>query len=198
MRYTPAALLLLALTVTSCAGASTASSPLLGRALTSQPSRATPPPAPGGDPPAERGGTLPPRQAASAITPSAHSAAASPRAALRRYALAYANWDANNLLAHTRALASLAVGAARLADEQTTASQSRFKELAAHHVRNRGLVLSIAPGEARAHGQWIIVTLEQTTGTGPYASLPALPHVTLARAVRLGQRWSIAEWNPQT
>jgi len=122
----------------------------------------------------------------------------SPRAAIRRYALAYTNWDARTLPAHERALASLAVGPARLADEQTAASQSRAKELAADHVRARGAILAIAVGTGQAHGQWVIVTAEQTTGTGPYAGLPASPHLTLARTVQLGSYWAVSEWNPQT
>lgn len=65
------------------------------------------------------------------------------------------------------------MGAARLAAEQTAASRSVTAALVASHVRNHGVVLSIAPGQGIARGQWIIVTQEQTTGSGPYAGLTA-------------------------
>ena len=197
MTHTPTVLLLLALTLGGC-GDSTPNVPPLGRSLYAAPARANPTPAPAGDPPEERGGTIPPGHAASANMPSTTSEALSPQAALRRYALAYTNWNASSLPAHERALASLAIGAAQVADEQTAASQSGANELAADHVDNHGVVLATAPGAGPAHGQWVIVTLEQTTGTGPYAGLPASAHVTLARTARLGHRWAVIEWNPQT
>jgi hypothetical protein len=59
-------------------------------------------------------------------------------------------------------------------------------------------VLAITTGEGPARGQWIVVTQEQTTGTGPYAGLPPAPHVTVARAKRLGRAWIVSEWNPES
>jgi len=100
--------------------------------------------------------------------------------------------------ADERHLASLAVGAARLAAEQTAASQSAAAQLAANHVQDKGVVLAITPGLGPARGQWVIVTQEQTTGTGPYAGLPSSPHVTLARAARLGRGWVVSEWSPRS
>lgn len=194
MRYTRIALLL-ALILSACSGSTLNVPPPLGRSLNGMSTPASRLPAPAGDPPEERGGTIPPGKAAILSTT---SGAPSPQAALRRYALAYMNWNASSLPAHERALASLAIGAARLADEQTATSHSRAGELAADHVDNHGVVLATAPGTGPAHGQWVIVTLEQTTGTGPYAGLPASTHVTLARITRFGHRWAVTEWNPQT
>jgi hypothetical protein len=187
--------MLLALSLNGCGSSTTDTSTSLGRSLAASAARANPASAPAGDPPGERDGTISPAQANML---SSTSDAPSPQAATRRYSLAYTNWYARTLPAHERALASLAVGAARRTDEQTVASRSRAKELAAAHVRNKGVVLAIAPGTGPAHGQWVIVTLEQTTGTGPYAGLPASPHVTLARTVRLGNHWAVTEWDPQT
>jgi hypothetical protein len=124
---------------------------------------------------------------------------ATPQIALRRYALAYTNWTAAGLPATERRLASLAVGAARLTAEQLAASTSATVELAGNHVQNTGVVLAITPGLGPAVGQWVVVTQEQTTGTGPYAGLPSTLHVTLARVQRIEHGyWAIREWNPRT
>jgi hypothetical protein len=149
------------------------------------------------DPLPERDGTVPKSQVAKENTPATGSTAPSPQAALRRYALTYTNWQATSLPGHERQIASLAVGSARLAAEQTAASQSAAAQLASNHVQNKGVVLAIAPGEGPAHGQWVVVTHEQTTGTGPYAGLPPTPHVTLARTERLRRSWAVSEWLPQ-
>jgi hypothetical protein len=91
---------------------------------------------------------------------------------LRRYPPAYTNWQAATL------------GGAG--------------ELVAHQAQNTGPVLAIAPGEGSAWGQWVLVTQEQTTGSGAYAGLPSSPHVTLARVVPVGGRWVVDEWAPQS
>jgi hypothetical protein len=182
-----------------CGDRSTSSTcPPLGRSLGAEPTPASPAPAPTGDPPAERGGTIPQSQAAQESRSPSGSLARSPQAALRGYALAYTNWQASNLPAHERELASLAVGAARLAAEQTAASQSATANLAANHVRNKGVVLAIAPGQGPARRRWLAVTQEQTSRTGSYADLPCSPHVTLARVTPVGQGWAVSEWRPSS
>ena len=58
----------------------------------------------------------------------------------------------------------------------------------AHDVANVGQVVAIAPGEGPDRGQWVVVTEEQTTGTGPYDAVrrvlrdPALLPEMSARA----------------
>jgi hypothetical protein len=195
MRGPTTALLLALIGLAGCGGRSPSSSSLpLGRALSAAPASTSQAPAPIGDPLPERDGTIPKGQAAKENTPATGSIAPSPQAALRRYALGYTNWQATSLPAHERQIASLAVGAARLAAEQTAASKSTAAQLASNHVENKGVVLAIAPGEGPARGQWIVVTQEQTTGTGPYAGLPPTLHVTLARTERLNQGWAVTEW----
>ncbi len=153
-------------------------------------------PAPVGDPIPERGGTVPAGLAGGENAPAAGAAASSPEAALRRYALDYTNWQAATLVAHERRLAGLAVGPARLAALQTAAALGDAGELAAHHVQNTGAVLSIAPEQGAARGRWVVVTQEQTTGTGAYAGLPSSLHVTLARLVQAGGGWVVWGWWP--
>jgi hypothetical protein len=117
---------------------------------------------------------------------------------LGRYALAYTNWQASRLRVHERKLSSLAVGEARLAAQQIAASQSGTASLVANHVQNKGAVLAIAAGRGPARGQWVVVTQEQTTGTGSYAGLPSSPHVTSARVTRIGRGWAVSEWKPSS
>jgi hypothetical protein len=77
-------------------------------------------------------------------------------------------------------------------------SQGAAAELAANHVENKGVLLAIISGEGPAHGQWVVVTQEQTTGSGPYSGLPTSPHVTLAKTVRLRNGFAVSQWNPQS
>jgi hypothetical protein len=116
--------------------------------------------------------------------------------ALRRYALVYTIWRAAQLPARERELAALAIGPARLGAEQTADAQSDTGALAAHDIANIGQVVAIAPGQGPDAGQWVIVTEEQTTGSGLYAGLPRGPHVTLARLTHLPGGWVVSQWNP--
>jgi hypothetical protein len=181
-----------------CGGATPPGSPPLGRSVGAERIPVSRAPAPSGDPRAERGGTVAPAQTAAQDTPATNSMSATPQIALRRYALAYTNWTATNLAATERRLASLAVGAARLTAEQIAASNSATVELAANHVQNKGAVLTIAPGLGPAVGQWVVVTQEQTTGTGRYAGLPPTLHVTCARLRHIDHGWLVSEWRPRT
>lgn len=168
----------------------------LGRPIAAGPPAVGHAPAPVGDPVAERGGTVPAGTADGENAPPADAAASSPEAALRSYALVYTNWQAVTVVAHQRKLAALAIGPARLAALQTAASLGRAGELAAHRVQNTGVVLAIAREEGAARGRWVVVTQEQTTGTGAYAGLPSSLHVTLARVVPAGGGWVVWGWWP--
>ncbi len=193
----PLALILVLLSVGGCGASSTTSAPSpLGRAFAAASSPPGAAAAPIGDPPPERHGAVPQSVTGKQDTPSAP--AASPQAALLRYARLYTNWQAASLPTVERRLASLAVGAARLTAEQNAASSSAVAELTAHHVQNTGIVLAIAPGRGPASGQWIVVTQEQSTGTGPYAGLPPTLHVTLASTEHLNRGWVISGWTPRT
>jgi hypothetical protein len=186
-----------ALVLVGCGGSSGSVPSSPGRPFAAQPPLAGHAPAAIGDPPPERNGAVPSSQASGENAPTAGAIAPSPQAALHRYALAYTNWTATSLVLHERALATLAVGPARLAAEQIVASQSATATLAAHDVRNKGVVLAIASGQGVARGQWIVATQEETTGTGPYAGLPTSWHVTMARTTRLGSGWAVSEWSPR-
>jgi hypothetical protein len=190
-----------ALALAGCGGSHIASTPLgrpLGTPTTAPAAQSSRPSlaAPAGDPPHERGGHIAPAAAAAQGRPAPAGLALSPTGVLMRYALAYTNWRASQLLVRERQLAALSVGVARLSTEQTAAAQGGAAALAAHDVANVGQVVAIAPGEGPDRGQWVVVTEEQTTGTGPYAGLPVGPHVTLARVVHLGGGWAVSAWDP--
>lgn len=169
----------------------------LGRAIAAQPAPVRAAPAPVGDPPSERGGTLPAGEANAEDAPARGVGAASPQAALRRYALLYSNWSAAGLAGRERLLAALGIGPARLEAEQTGASGSAIAALVAAHVRNSGVVVAIARGEGAARGWWVVVTRERTSGDGVYAGLPPGLHVTEARVVRDGRGWVVWGWRAE-
>jgi hypothetical protein len=183
------------ISLAGCTSANSSPPAPLGRSLTPRPALVTGAPTPVGDPPAERNGTVP---SGYSVQPAAVAAAPTPQATLRRYALTYVNWRAAGLPTREHQLASMAVGAARLEAQQTTASQSTLAMLEANHVQNSGVVLTIGRGQGPVHGFWVIVTQETTTGLGPYAGLPTTPHVTLARTIRTSHRWVVTEWRPQS
>jgi hypothetical protein len=157
-----------------------------------------PAPAPAGDPAGEQGGTIPASRLAAEQSVSRSLLAATPQLALERYATAYVNWRAAQLPEHETLLARMSVGPARLVAQQTAASASGAAALAANQVANSGWILAIAPAQGADTGQWVVVTEEQTTGSGVYAGLPPAPHVTLATVTREDGGWVVSAWNPQT
>jgi len=171
----------------------------LGRSIAAGPPRpvpVAPTPAPVGDPPGERGGKIPAAASVAEDTVIPAGVAKSPRLVLRRYALVYVNWRAADLRQREHQLVAMSIGAAKLVAEQTAAAQSGTAALIADGVANSGQVVGIAPGEGPDVGQWVIVTLEHTTGTGPYAGLPTTPHVTFARLRHVETGWVVSAWNP--
>jgi hypothetical protein len=192
------AVAVLALALAGCASAPRVSAPL-GRSIAPGPRRplpVSPTPAPTGDPPSERGGTIPAAAQHAEDSVSRAGVASTPTLALRRYALAYINWRASDLQTHERQLAAISIGGAKLTAQQEAAARNGAAALNANHVTNTGQVVAIAPGEGPDTGQWVIVTQEHTTGTGPYAGLPPGPHVTLAQIGQTDGGWVVTAWNP--
>jgi len=118
------------------------------------------------------------------------------KSAVEQFAGLYTNWDYRSLAAAQRSLAAISVGAARLQARQAAAS-ARTEQLVRGHVWNRGEILAVTRDRARADW-WLVVTREQTGGSGEYESLPATYHVTLALAVGVGGGWAVSEWRPQS
>jgi hypothetical protein len=192
------ALLWIALLLAGCGTTTASRGGPLGRPITAatvSSSSVAAAPAPQGDPPAERGGTIPPRALAAENKISPRLAAGSPQQALRDYALLYTNWHARQLPARARELAARSTGQARLTAQQLAALPNQ-PSLARNQVANSGEVVALAPGQGPDAGMWVIVTRERTTGTGAYAGLPAGVHVTLARVRAVGHRWVVSSWKP--
>jgi hypothetical protein len=190
---------LLALALGGCASSAPVNAPL-GRSIAAsapRPAPAAPASAPVGDPPAERGGTIPTKAQTAEDSVTRAGVASSPQLALRRYALAYSNWQASDLKQREQELTGMSIGAAKLTAEQTAAARSGTGALIANDVANSGQVVAIARGEGPDTGQWVIVTQEHTTGAGAYAGLPAAPHVTLAQVRQLKDGWAVSAWNPE-
>lgn len=148
------------------------------------------------DPVPERGGTIPAADQRQGLARNA--AAATPQAALTRYANLYINWTAQTLAANQRRLAGLSTGQAHAQALQAAASAGNDSTLLASHVQNHGTVLSIAPGQGPIAGSWVIVTQEKTLGQGDYTGLPATPHVTFAQVTHSTAGWIVSQWAPQT
>jgi hypothetical protein len=120
-----------------------------------------------------------------------------PSAALETFSRSYSNWTYQTLTGDQRRLASLSVGAARLAERQAAASSQADTTITRGQIWNRGQIVSIA-GDLAQPGMWTIVTREQTGGSTQYEGLPASYHVTLARLARVPGGWAVSEWLPQS
>lgn len=119
-----------------------------------------------------------------------------PQGAIVRFAEVYANWSYLTLAREQALLASMSVGAARLAERQAAASTRADGTLARARISNRGSVLSVSSDLARA-GWWVVATREQTFGGGEYEGLAASDHVVLAQVARVGGGWAVSQWLAQ-
>lgn len=150
------------------------------------------------DPAPERGGHIPiaVQAAQQKLTPGA--AEPSARAALERYAQLAVNWNWRQLADRERRLASISLGQARAQALAAAAQVAANSTLRAQRVTNTGRLVSIAPGRGPAAGRWVIVTLEQTRGHGPYARLPQTLHVTYAQVTHTPGGYVVDQWHPQS
>ena len=119
-----------------------------------------------------------------------------PQAALERYARLYVNWTADRVAGIQRELASLSTGQARAQAFQAAASYTRDQTLTQSNVANSGHLVAIT-SSVTTPGQWVLVTSEQTSGTGDYAGLPPTLHVIYAQVTRTSSGWVVSEWAPQ-
>jgi len=148
------------------------------------------------DPAPERGGTIPAAARAAQTRVAADAAQQTPQAALERYARVYVNWTADRVAGIQRELATLSTGQARAQALQAAASYTRDQTLTQSNVANSGHLVAITSSVTTA-GQWVLVTSEQTSGTGDYAGLPPTLHVIYAQVTRTPSGWVVSEWAPQ-
>jgi hypothetical protein len=134
----------------------------------------------------------PPRQVATAPV-------ASPADAIRAFATAYINWDAQTVARDMRALATRSIGQARSAMALAAAETASDYELQRGGIANHGTVEAVSPLPGKPH-QYVVVSLESTsaTNTSAYQGLRAAWHVALATVTeqRTGQ-WVLSAWQPE-
>jgi hypothetical protein len=139
--------------------------------------------------------TAPPAPSATSQAPA--RVGQTPQGALGAFALLYINWSYETLTAEQRTLAGMAVGQARLAEQQAAATSVSDSTIRRGHIYNSGQVVSVAPDAAQPR-TWAIVTRERTGGNTQYEGLPASYHVTLARLAPVPGGYAVSEWLPQS
>jgi hypothetical protein len=119
--------------------------------------------------------------------------------AITLFATAYINWDAGDVAADMRALASASIGQARSAMALAAAQTAGDYELRRGGIANRGTVEAVAPLNGQ-RDQFAVVTREATTATATnvYQGLRPEWHVTIASVTRLAPgQWVISGWQPE-
>jgi hypothetical protein len=121
-------------------------------------------------------------------------------AAIRAFASAYINWDAQTVSAEMQALATRSVGQARSAAQLAAAETAGDYELQRGGIANSGTVEAIAPLPGHPD-QYLVVTRERTTATATtaYQGLAPAWHVAIATVAQLAPRaWVVSGWQPQS
>jgi hypothetical protein len=125
--------------------------------------------------------------------------ASSPAYAVRAFATAYINWDAQSVSAVMHALAARSVGQARSAAALAATQTAGDYELARGGIANHGAVETVSPLPGHRN-EYVVVTLESTTAanTTAYQGLRPAWHVAIATVTE--QRsglWVLSAWQPE-
>ncbi len=133
----------------------------------------------------------------SATTPRPVAPPPSASDAVRAFATVYINWNAQNVTARMRLLASVSVGQARSAMELAAAGTQNDYELRRGGIANSGTVEAVAP---LARDQYVVVTKEQTTAanTSAYQGLHPAWHVAVATVAEQSGQWVLSGWQPES
>jgi len=135
----------------------------------------------------------PPRQTATSAAPTAMRA-------IRSFATAYINWNAQTVSGDMRGLAADSIGQARAAMTLAAAQTAGDYELVRGGIANRGQVEAVAPLVGHGH-EYVVITRESTTAsnTTAYQGLQPAWHIALATVQRLpGGRWVLTHWQPES
>ncbi len=162
------------------------------------------PPPSAGHPPSRPEASRPPGSShgAGARPPAgqpADGATPGPVAVITAFAERYINWNAGDVAAVLRGLAARSVGQARSAMILAAAQTGADPALRQGGVANAGTVESVGPIAGRP-ATYAVVTLETTSAADDpaYAGLPAAWHVTVATVTRVGGRWTVSAWQPES
>jgi hypothetical protein len=134
----------------------------------------------------------PPRQTASGATAGAGNA-------VRAFATAYINWNAQTVSGDMRSLAARSIGQARAAMTLAAAETAGDYELQRGGIANQGTVEAVAPLPDH-RDEYVVVTLESTTAanTTAYQGLRPAWHVALATvAEQPSGLWVLSAWQPE-
>jgi glucose/arabinose dehydrogenase len=129
----------------------------------------------------------------------ANAAAPSPQMAIRAFASAYINWNAQSVAADMRMLAARSVGQARSAMQLAAVNTAQDYELQHGGIANAGTVEAIAP-LLRGRGRYVVVTLERTTAsnTTAYQGLRPAWHLAIATVIETApNQWVLSGWQPE-
>ena len=127
------------------------------------------------------------------------NASPTPPQAIRAFATAYINWNAQTVSADMRSLAARSVGQARAAMTLAAAQTAGDYELREGGIANSGAVEAVAPLSGHA-GEYVVVTQESTSAsnTTAYQGLRPAWHLALATVERLpGGGWALSGWQPE-
>ena len=128
------------------------------------------------------------------------NASPTPPQAIRAFATAYINWNAQTVSADMRSLAARSVGQARAAMTLAAAQTAGDYELREGGIANSGQVEAVAPLSGH-RDEYVVVTRESTTAsnTTAYQGLAPAWHVALATVQQLpGGRWVLNDWQPKS
>lgn len=146
---------------------------------------------------ADRTHEVPTPAAPERVSPS--SGWTTPERAVRGFAGAYVNWSAATVSGRLRSLARRSVGQARAALELQAREVAADTELRRGGIANAGTVQAVAPLAGSPH-RFVVVTRERTTGANDAAYRGLAPewHLSLATVTRVGRRWVVSAWQPES
>jgi hypothetical protein len=124
---------------------------------------------------------------------------ATPERAVRAFATDYVNWTAATVSARLRALARRCTGQARATLELQAREVAADTELHRGQIANRGTVEAVGP-LAGSRNRYAVVTRERTTAAddAAYRGLAPEWHVSVATVMRVGRRWVLSGWQPES
>ena len=141
-----------------------------------------------------------PRVPVAGAAPDHGRGAASAIAAIRSFAGAYINWNAQTVAADMRALAARSIGQARSAMQLAAAQTANDYELKRGGIANSGSVQAVAP-LIGSGARYVVVTRETTTATATdaYQGLRPAWHLTIATVTSApGGGWVLTGWQPES
>ncbi|MBV8219982.1 MAG: hypothetical protein JO325_16070 [Solirubrobacterales bacterium] len=123
-----------------------------------------------------------------------------PAQAIREFATAYINWNAQTVSGDMHALAARSVGQARAAMTLAATETAGDYELQRGGISNSGTVEAVAPLAGNGRDRFVVVTRESTAATNTTAYQGLQPAWHLALATVTEQRtggWVVSGWQPE-